>query len=144
MQDLARLFKALGDQTRLRLVVLLTQQEPGRCRCVRRLARELGVTTSAVSQHLRVLKDLGLVRGERLGYRIHYFLDEEQLASYWALARRELGESFVLGVIDPLSLPAHETTRGADDESTVVEETPRPVERTPEWIQERHGEGMSP
>ena len=144
MLDVARLFRALGDPTRLRLVVLLTQQEPGRCRCVRRLARELGVTTPAVSQHLRVLKDLGLVRGERLGYRIHYFLDEEHLASYWALARRELGESFVLGVIDPLSLPAHETTRHADDESAVVEETPKPADRPTAQNQEWYGEGMRP
>ncbi|NLF14134.1 MAG: transcriptional regulator, partial [Anaerolineaceae bacterium] len=58
MQELARFYKALGDETRLRLMVLLAQQEPGRAMCVGRLAHELGVTASAVSQHLRVLKDL--------------------------------------------------------------------------------------
>ena len=94
MHNMARFFKALGDETRLRLVALLTQQEPGRALCVGRLAQQLEVTTSNVSQHLRVLKDLGLVRGERRGYCIHYFLDQERLATYQDLARELLGEGF--------------------------------------------------
>lgn len=94
MRDLARFFKALGDETRLSLVALLARQEPGCALCVGRLARELGVTPSAVSQHLRVLKDLGLVHAERRGYRIHYFLDPARLAAYRALAHEQLGEVF--------------------------------------------------
>jgi ArsR family transcriptional regulator len=100
MQDLSRFFRALGDETRLRLVALLAQQESRKALCVGRLARELGVTPSAVSQHLRVLKDLGLVRGERRSYRIHYFLDMEYLARYQRLARELLGEAFVLETRD--------------------------------------------
>jgi DNA-binding transcriptional ArsR family regulator len=96
MYELVRFYKALGDETRLKLVALLAQQEPGRAMCVGRLARELGVTASAVSQHLRVLKDLGLVRGERRGYRLHYFLDLERLAAYHDLVSEQLGEEFVL------------------------------------------------
>jgi len=95
MRELARFFKALGDETRLGLVALLAQQEPGRALCVGRLARELGVTDSAVSQHLRVLKDLGLVRAERRSYHLHYFLDLERLAAYQDLVREQLGEQFV-------------------------------------------------
>lgn len=95
MRNLSRFFKALGDETRLHLVALLAQQEPRKAFCVGRLARELGVTPSAVSQHLRVLKDLGLVRGERRGYQIHYFLDQERLAVYRDVARELLGEAFV-------------------------------------------------
>ena len=94
MQDLVRFFRALGDETRLGLVALLAQQEPGRAMCVGRLARELRVTDSAVSQHLRVLKDLGLVHGERRGNRLHYFLDTDRLAAYTELIRAHLGESF--------------------------------------------------
>jgi DNA-binding transcriptional ArsR family regulator len=96
MRELARFFKALGDETRLGLVALLAQQEPHRALCVGRLARELGVTDSAVSQHLRVLKDLGLVHAERRGYRLHYFLDSERLAAYQDLVREQLGEEFVV------------------------------------------------
>jgi len=95
MQELTRFFRALGDETRLQLVALLARQEPGRVLCVGGLAHRLGVTTSAVSQHLRVLKDLGLVHGERRGYRIHYYLDQERLATYQVLAREQLGEGFV-------------------------------------------------
>lgn len=91
-QNLSRFFKALGDETRLALVALLAQQKPGRAMCVNRLARELGVTPSAVSQHLRILKDLGLVRGERGSYRIHYFLDQHRLAAYYAQMRTLLGD----------------------------------------------------
>ena len=94
--DLARFFKALGDETRLSLVILLTQQEPGSALCVGRLARELDTSISNVSQHLRVLKDLGLVQGERRGYRIHYFLDQERLAAYEVLARELLGEPLLI------------------------------------------------
>jgi ArsR family transcriptional regulator len=96
MRELARFFKALGDETRLGLVALLAQQDLGRALCVGRLARELGVTASAVSQHLRVLKDLGLVHAERRGYRLHYFLDSERLAAYQHLVRERLGEDFVI------------------------------------------------
>jgi DNA-binding transcriptional ArsR family regulator len=95
MRDLSRFFRALGDETRLRLVGLLARQEPGKALCVGRLASELGVTPSAVSQHLRVLKDLGLAQGERRSHRIHYFLDQKRLAAYRDLAREQLGEGFL-------------------------------------------------
>jgi DNA-binding transcriptional ArsR family regulator len=99
LNELSRFFRALGDETRLRLVTLLAQQATGRAFCVTRLARELGVTPSAVSQHLRVLKELGLVRGERRSYRIHYFLDQERLTDYQELARELLGEAFVVSAV---------------------------------------------
>ena len=86
MHDLSRFYRALGDETRLRLAKLLAQQAPGEALCVGRLAQELEVTSSTVSQYLRVLKDLGLVRGERRGYLIHYYLNEERLRTYQDLA----------------------------------------------------------
>ena len=96
MGTLSRFFRALGDETRLKLVALLVQQEPGKALCVGRLARELDVTASAVSQHLRVLKDLGLVRKERHSNRIHYYLDQERLTEYRKLAHELLGEGFAV------------------------------------------------
>lgn len=94
IDELVSFYKALADETRLRLISLLAQQRPGRALCVGRLAQELGVSSSAVSQHLRILKDLGLVRGERQGYRLHYYLDHERVAAYQRLAREQLGEAF--------------------------------------------------
>ncbi len=94
MDELVPFYKALADETRLRLIGLLAQQRPGRALCVGRLAQKLGVSSSAVSQHLRILKDLGLVRGERQGYRLHYYLDHERVAAYQRLAHEQLGEAF--------------------------------------------------
>ena len=75
----AELFRALGDPTRLKLFRLLCSQRQPNAVCVGALAGLLGVTQSAVSQHLRVLKAVGLVRGERRGYHVHYFVELEAL-----------------------------------------------------------------
>ncbi len=71
----AEIFSALADPTRLKLVKLLCLQHVHDALCVNALSALLGVSQSAVSQHLRVLRSNGLVRGERRGYHIHYFID---------------------------------------------------------------------
>ena len=93
IEELAETFKALSDPTRLRLVKLLS--EGGGTLCVNALARRLGVTQSAVSQHLRVLRHAGLVRGERRGPFVHYSLDREGLKQYKGQVQETLGEDFV-------------------------------------------------
>ena len=59
--------------------------------CVNALAHRLGVTQSAVSQHLRVLRQVGLVNGERHGAFVHYRLDREALDRSVAALRETLG-----------------------------------------------------
>ena len=78
----AAIFSVLADPTRLKLVKLLCQQRDPDALCVNALAALLGVTQSAVSQHLRVLKAIGLVRGERRGYHIHYSINPEAVKRY--------------------------------------------------------------
>ena len=75
----AALFGVLADPTRLKLLKLLSQQKEPDALCVNALAFRLGVTQPAVSQHLKVLKDAGLVQGEKRGYRAHYFVKQEAL-----------------------------------------------------------------
>ena len=75
----ASVFGALADPTRLKLVRLLCNQYEPNALCVNALAALLGVTQSAVSQHLRVLKAIGLVHGERRGYHIHYCINHDIL-----------------------------------------------------------------
>ena len=75
----AAFFSALADPTRLKLVKLLQRQRHPDALCVNALAALLGVTQPAVSQHLRVLRTAGLVKGERRGYHIHYFVNQEAL-----------------------------------------------------------------
>ncbi len=99
VEKLAEIFKALSDPTRLRLIKLLNDCKPGVCSggplCVNALAHQLGVTQSAVSQHLRILRQTGLVRGARKGTFMHYALDPHGLGQYRAALRETLGEDFV-------------------------------------------------
>jgi DNA-binding transcriptional ArsR family regulator len=78
-EEQAAIFAAFSDPTRLKLVHLLAYQEIPGAMCVNALADALGVTQSAVSQHLRILKSIGLVTGERRGYRIHYAINNDVL-----------------------------------------------------------------
>lgn len=97
----AEIFKTLSDPTRLRLVKLLRECETGICKggplCVNALAHQLGVTQSAVSQHLRILRQAGLVSGVRRGSFMHYALDPEGLENYKIALRETLGEDFIAG-----------------------------------------------
>lgn len=74
----SEVFKILSVETRLRIIDLLKSRGP---LGVTAIAGELGVTPSAVSQHLRVLHHAGLVDRERKGYWVPYSIDEEGLGS---------------------------------------------------------------
>lgn len=86
----AAVFSALADPTRLKLVKLLCRQQEPHALCVNALAGLLGVTQSAVSQHLRVLKSIGMVKGDRRGYHIHYFVNRDVLEQYRKLTSTAL------------------------------------------------------
>ena len=94
IEELVEIFKALSDPTRLRLVKLLN--EGGGALCVNALALRLNVTQSAVSQHLRVLRQARLVRGERRGPAVHYVLDPDRLEQHKTGLLETLGEDFVI------------------------------------------------
>ncbi len=100
IEKLVEIFKALSDPTRLKLVKALNDCEPSICKggslCVNALAHRLDVTQSAVSQHLRILRQAGLVRGARHGSFIHYSLDPDGLAKYKSALRETLGENFAI------------------------------------------------
>jgi len=85
IEEQAAFFKVMGDPTRLKLVKLLCRQRKPNALCVNALACRLGITQSAVSQHIRVLKAIGLVKGERRGYRVHYFINPEAKGHYMIL-----------------------------------------------------------
>ena len=72
----SEMFKVLGVETRIRIIDLLKAEGPLGSK---RIAQEIGITPAAVSQHLRILKQVGLVRSERNGYWIPYSIDEEAL-----------------------------------------------------------------
>jgi len=68
--DVNRILRALSVEKRQEIVRLLA----GRPLCVGALSRFLGVSAGAVSQHLRILRDAGLVEPDRRGCFIHYSL----------------------------------------------------------------------
>ena len=72
----SEMFKVLGVETRIRIIDLLKSKGPLGSK---RIAQQIGITPAAVSQHLKLLKQVGLVRSERSGYWIPYSIDEEAL-----------------------------------------------------------------
>ena len=77
---LARILKVLSVDSRIRIIRLLK----GRSLCVGALAARLDVTQGAVSQHLRILRDAGLVVDAKRGCFVHYRLNEKTLARWRA------------------------------------------------------------
>lgn len=74
---LADLFKVLGDSTRIRILCVLYNGEL----CVNDIADKLGMTTSAISHQLRILKQSRLVKFRREGKTIFYDLDDAHIFS---------------------------------------------------------------
>jgi DNA-binding transcriptional ArsR family regulator len=72
----AELFKVLGVESRIRIIDLLKQRGP---LFVNEMAQILGITPSAVSQHLKILRHAGLVRSQRKGFWIPYEVDQTAL-----------------------------------------------------------------
>ena len=75
MMDLSLMLKALGEPTRLSIFRALLLRK----HCVRSLSRMLGITESAVSQHMKVLRAAGLVYGARYGHHVHYLPEQKAL-----------------------------------------------------------------
>lgn len=80
LNNTANIFKALGDTTRLKIIKLIELMENNLC--VGMIAQKLDVSQPAVSQHLKILKNAGLVESERIGFHIHYKINNKTLNEY--------------------------------------------------------------
>src|SRR4030095_7783569 len=98
VEGLADTFRALGDPTRVRSLDALSHGEL----CVCDLAAVLGVSQSAVSHQLRLLRGLRLVRSRRGGRMIFYALDDRHIIALFRQTLRHVQEG-VLGE-KPLSI----------------------------------------
>jgi ArsR family transcriptional regulator len=76
--ELSRSFKALGDPVRLRLLSLIASQASGEA-CVCDLTDAFDVTGPTISHHLKVLREAGLITGERRGTWVYYRADPDAL-----------------------------------------------------------------
>ena len=86
--ELADTFAVLGDPTRVRLVDALAHGEL----CVSDLAAVVGLTESAVSHQLRLLRSLRIVRARRAGRLVYYQLDDAHIRTLLDQGRRHIEE----------------------------------------------------
>lgn len=77
MDNTLSLLKALADNTRFNIIQLLLKHNY----CVGALARKLDLTEAAISQHLKILRETGLIRGKKQGYYVHYEVEKDQLTA---------------------------------------------------------------
>ena len=75
IMDIMTALKAISDDTRMKIITLLLQHNY----CVRALAGKLGISEAGVSQHLKILREAGLVSGEKKGYFVHYSVNRDAL-----------------------------------------------------------------
>lgn len=87
-EKLANLFKAIGDHTRLKILRALSQDEM----CVCDLAAFLGISESAVSHQLRLLRQLYLVANRREGPVLYYRLNDHHINQLMAIGLEHIRE----------------------------------------------------
>ena len=80
MRDFVKLFKALSDETRIRILKVLLERE---C-CVCEVMQALDISQSRASRNLGMLEDAGFVKSRRDGLWIVYSIDEQRMNSYAA------------------------------------------------------------
>ena len=80
LYDLTELFRLFGDSTRLRILYVLFESEL----CVCDIAVLLGLTQSAISHQLRILKQARLVKARRDGKMVYYALGDDHVRTIFA------------------------------------------------------------
>jgi DNA-binding transcriptional ArsR family regulator len=73
---LAGIFKLFSVEARVRIIQSLKK----RGMCVTEIMSQLGISQEATSQHLRVLRDAGIVRFQKRGFHVYYSLDKQNAA----------------------------------------------------------------
>lgn len=92
MRDFVKLFKALSDETRIRILKVLLERE---C-CVCEVMQALGISQSRASRNLGILEDAGFIKSRRDGLWIVYsIIDEQKMNSYAASLIKLLRGSLV-------------------------------------------------
>ncbi|KRN89641.1 ArsR/SmtB family transcription factor [Ligilactobacillus ceti] len=90
--DIARsveIFKAFGDQTRYKILSLLFCQTLS----VNEIAQEIGISQSAISHQLKILRQSRLVKGTRDGQKIKYSLADEHIITIFEQVKEHIAEN---------------------------------------------------
>lgn len=83
MKEEVKVFKAIGDETRLKILLLLSTKNI----CAKGIARNLDISEAAVSQHIKILKEAELIVAYKSGYFVMYELNKEILEKSMAFLR---------------------------------------------------------
>ena len=76
--DLTRLLEAVSEPMRMQMVFLLTEHDRLN---VGEIARQFRISRPAISHHLKVLKDAGIVRSEKSGQEVYYWIDSQRIVA---------------------------------------------------------------
>ncbi|WP_057875591.1 ArsR/SmtB family transcription factor [Liquorilactobacillus aquaticus] len=88
LEKSVQLFKAFGDQTRYKILFLLTE----RSLSVNEIAKTIGISQSAISHQLKLLRQTGLVRGIRSGQKVNYQLSDRHIITIFEQVRAHVSE----------------------------------------------------
>lgn len=88
VEALADTFRILGDPTRIRIVDALAQGDL----CVHELSDKVGISESAVSHQLRLMRTMRIVRGRREGRCVYYTLDDQHILDLFQQGLRHVTE----------------------------------------------------
>jgi len=88
VQALADTFRILGDPTRVRIVDALAEGQ----RCVHEISDQIGISESAVSHQLRLMRSMRIVRGRREGRCVYYTLDDQHVLDLFQQGLRHVSE----------------------------------------------------
>ncbi|MCK0472595.1 metalloregulator ArsR/SmtB family transcription factor [Halalkalibacter sp. APA_J-10(15)] len=83
IQTMAKMFKALADDTRMKIAYALSEEEE---LCVCDVAQIIGATTATASHHLRLLRNMGLAKYRKEGKWVFYSLDDDHIKQLIVMA----------------------------------------------------------
>ncbi|MBE5743000.1 MAG: helix-turn-helix transcriptional regulator [Clostridiales bacterium] len=86
--DIAELFKVFGDSTRTKILTALFESEM----CVCDIGRLLGMTKSAISHQLRILRQSKLVKARKCGKEVFYSLSDDHVKTIFKMAIEHVNE----------------------------------------------------
>ena len=146
MTEGVQILKTLADETRFNLIKLLLTHDL----CVGALAKHLRISEAAVSQHLKYLRESGLVKGEKRGYWTHYTVEKGKLHELAELLRELTNllpclEGVCIKKINNKINCRREEGKMCDCKCHRPEKLKgKPEECTPEQIRECHGDKEHP
>lgn len=73
METLIKVFKALSDETRLKILMIISRK----VMCQKGISKHLQISDSAVSQHIKILKEANILTGYKEGYYVFYRINED-------------------------------------------------------------------